>query len=315
MMQLINLYFTNPRKDADAFQSFITRNKMLLQNLMSNPQFYYSDQSVRIMTQNHPRGGGFPTVEELDKIDFDKVFEIYKERFANAGDFTFFFVGNFTVEEFTPMLAQYLGSLPTIDRKETWKDLGIRPPKGVVKKVVNKGTDPKSMVTINFTGEKEYDKKSNFYLSSLGEVLSIKLIEILREEKSGVYGVGASGSSSRIPYESYTMRISFPCAPENVEDLISATMGEINKIKKDGVSEEDLNKIKETQRRDREENLKKNRYWLGQLSSYYRNNSDLSGFYDREKLVEAMSSDDLKNAANKYLNMENYVQIVLMPEE
>jgi len=315
MLQLINLYFTNPRKDADAFQSFLARNKMLLQNLMSNPQFYYSDQSVKIMTQNHPRGGGFPTVEELDKIDFDKVFDIYKERFANAGDFTFFFVGNFTVEEITPMLAQYLGSLPVIDRKETWKDLGVRPPKGIVKKVVNKGTDPKSMVTINFTGEKKYDKKSNFYLSSLGEILSIKLIEILREEKSGVYGVGANGSSSKTPYESYTMRISFPCAPENVEDLISATMGEINKIKKDGVSEEDLNKIKETQRRDREENLKKNRYWLSQLGGYYRNNSDLSEFYDREKLVEALTSNDLKAAANTYLNIENYVQIVLMPEE
>ena len=111
------------------------------------------------------------------------------------------------------------------------------------------------------------------------------------------------------------MRISFPCAPENVDDLISATMAEIENIKVNGVSEEDLNKIKETQRRDREENLKENRYWLGQISGYYRNEADLKGFYDREKLVEALTSDDLKAAANQFLNMENYVQIVLMPEE
>jgi zinc protease len=315
MLQLIHLYFTNPRKDSVAFQSFIMRNKMLLGNLMSNPQFYYADQSSKIMTQNHPRGGGFPTVEELDKINFDKAFAIFQERFANAGDFTFFFVGNFSIEEITPMLSLYLGSLPSIDHQETWKDLGVRPPKGVVKEVINKGTDPKSMVTLNFTGEKPFDKKSNYYLSSLGEILSIKLIEILREDKSGVYGVGANGSSSKDPYESYTLRISFPCAPENVDDLISATITEIKDIKENGVSEEDLNKIKETQRRDREENLKENRYWLSQLGSYYKNKSDLDGFYGREKLVEALTSKDLKDAANKYLNMKNYVQIVLMPEE
>jgi zinc protease len=315
MLQLIHLYFTSPRKDSVAFQSFIKRNKMLLQNLMSNPQFYYADKSSRIMTQNHPRGGGFPTIEDLDKINFDKVFEVFEDRFANAGDFMFFFVGNFTVEEITPMLAQYLGSLPVIDRKETWKDLGVRPPKGVVKEVINKGTDPKSMVTINFTGKKAYEKQSNYNLRSLGEVLSIKLIEILREDKSGVYGVGASGSSSKYPYESYTLRISFPCAPENVDDLIAATIAEIENIKANGVSEEDLTKIKETQRRDREEGLKENGYWLGQISTYYRNKADLNGFYEREKLVEALSSDDLKVAANKLLNMENYVQIVLMPEE
>ncbi|RLD25176.1 MAG: insulinase family protein [Bacteroidetes bacterium] len=314
MLQLINLYFTNPRKDSVAFQSFIMRNKMLLQNLMSNPQFYYADKSSRIMTQNHPRGGGFPSIEDLDKINFDKSFEIFEERFANAGGFTFFFVGNFAIEEITPLLSQYLGSLPGSDEVETWKDLGVRPPKGVVKEVVNKGTDPKSMVTINFTGEKPYDKQTNYHLSSLGELLSIKLIEILREEKSGVYGVGASGSSSKYPYESYTMRIGFPCGPENVDDLISATMAEIEDIKTNGVSEEDLNKIKETQRRDREENLKENRYWLGQLGGYYRNNSDLGGFYEREKQVEALTADNLKAAANKYLNMKNYIQIVLMPE-
>jgi zinc protease len=315
MLQLVHLYFTNPRKDSVAFQSFIMRNKMLLENLMSNPQFYYADKSNRIMTQNHPRGGGFPTIEDLDKINFDKAFDIFEERFANAGDFTFFFVGNFTVEDITPMLAQYLGSLPVIERNETWKDLGVRPPKGVVKEVINKGTDPKSMVTINFTGEKLYEKQSNYYLRSLGEVLSIKLIEILREDKSGVYGVGASGSSAKYPYESYTMRIGFPCGPENVDDLIAATMTEIENIKANGVSEENLNKIKETQRRDREEGLKENRYWLSQIGGYYRNNADLSGFYEREKMVEALTSDNLKSAANQYLDMKNYVQIVLMPEE
>jgi len=315
MLQLIYLYFTNPKKDEQAFQSMITKNKMIYQNLMSNPQYYYSDQVSKIMSQNHPRGGGFPTVEDFEKINFERAYEIYSERFADASDFKFFFVGNFNIEEMTPMLELYLGSLPSLKRNETWKDLGIRPPKGVVDKVLNKGTDPKSLVTINFTGEKKYDKKENYVLRSLGELLSIKLIEILREEKSGVYGVGASGSSSKYPNESYSFRISFPCAPDNVSDLVAATFAEIDKIKKDGVSDEDLQKIKETQRRNREENLKINRYWLNQLRAYYYNETDLNTFFEREELTEGITSDDLKAAANKYINMENYVKIVLMPEE
>jgi zinc protease len=267
------------------------------------------------MTQNHPRGGGFPTAEDIDKIDLDKSLSIYQERFADASDFTFFLVGNFDVDQIKPMLELYLGSLPSINSNESWKDLGIRPPEGVVKEVVNKGTDAKSTVNITFTGKKPYTKDSNYYLSSLGELLSIKLIEILREDKSGVYGVGANGSSSKFPYESYSMRISFPCAPENVDDLIAATMAEVQAIKDDGVTPEDLNKIKETQRRDREESLKKNDYWLGQIGSYYRYNGDLESFYDREKMVEALTAENLQDAANKYLNLDNYVQIVLMPEE
>jgi zinc protease len=315
MFQLIYLYFTNPRKDQTAYESMIAKNKMLFQNLMSNPNFYYSDQLNKIMTQNNPRGGGFPTMEQLDQIDFERAFSIYQERFADASDFTFFLVGNVNVMEIKPMLELYLGGLPSINRDETWKDVGIRPPKGVVDETVLKGKDPKSMVTINFTGLKKYNKKENYNLSSLGEVLTIKLIEILREEKSGVYGVGASGNSSKFPEESYTFRISFPCAPENVDELVAATFDEIARIKKEGVSDEDIQKIRETQTRNREENLKENNYWLGQLRGYYIYGGDLDEFYDREELIKNVNSKDLQSAAKKYLDMENYVKVVLKPEE
>lgn len=314
LLQLMHLYFTKPNKDESAFTSMISKNKMLYQNLMSNPNFYFSNEVSKIMTQNHPRGGGFPTVEDLDKINFEKAYEIYKDRFANAGDFRFFFVGNFNIAEITPLLEKYLGSLPNTQREETWKDLGVRPPKGVVDKVIEKGEDPKSQVIITYTGEKPYDKSSNYHLASLGEVLSIKLIEILREEKSGVYGVGAYGSSSKYPVEDYSFRVSFPCAPENVDDLVSAVFEQIQSIKENGVSDEDLQKIKETQRRNREEGLKQNRYWLGQLNAYYSNGTSLDTFFDRKDLVDALNSDDLKEAANKYLRNDNYVKIVLMPE-
>jgi len=315
MLQLVNLYFTSPKKDSAAFQSLMTRNRMMFQNLMANPRFYYSDQLSKIMAQNNPRGGGFPTPEDLDKVDFERAYSIYQERFADASDFEFFLVGNFDIPEITPLLEQYLGSLPSLNRNETWRDLGIRPPTGIVDEVINKGTDPKSIVTINFTGEKSFTKKENYNLNTLGEVLTIKLIEVIREEKSGAYTVGASANSSKYPIESYSFRISFPCGPENVDELTKAVFAEIDKIKENGVTDEDLQKVKETQRRNREEDLKKNRYWLGQIGGYYYNGMDLDTFYESEELTNGVTSKDLQDAANKYIKMDNYVKVVLMPEE
>lgn len=315
MLQLTHLYFTAPRKDNESFESFKSKNRMLFQNLMSNPQFYYADQLTKILTDNHPRAEGFPKAEDLDLINYDRSYAIYKERYANAADFTFFFVGSFNEGELIPLLETYLGSLPGSDSNETWKDLGVRPPKGVVQKTVNKGTDQKSQVTIAFTGEKKYEKLSNYYLSSLSSVLTNKLIEILREEKGGVYGVGARSNVSKYPYENYAFTVSFPCGPENADELTKAVFDEIAKIKKEGVSDEDLKKVKETQRRERKDNLEKNRYWLNSLRAYYYNRSDLDGYYEYEEQIEKLSSDDLKETANTYLKDDNYIKVVLMPEE
>ncbi len=316
MLQLIHLSFTQPREDKEAFQSAIQRNKMLFGNLMANPNFYFSDQVSRIMTQNHPRAGGFPTPEEMDKVELDKVHGIYKERFANAADFKFFFVGNFDIEEMKPMLAQYLGSLPAEKgAEESYKDLGIRPPEGKVEKVINKGTDPKSLVQIRFTGEFDGDRYEAYLLDALAEVLNIKLIEILREEKGGVYGVGASGFTSRIPYKNYSFNISFPCGPENVDQLIAATFEEIENIVKKGPTEEDVAKVKEQQKRSREENLEQNRYWLNQIRSYVTSDRGFDTFYQYDEFVGKLNAKDLKKIAKKFLDTDEYIQIVLMPEE
>ncbi len=315
MMQLINLYFTAPRKDEKAFASFKSRNTMLFQNLMSNPQFFFQDQSIKIMSQNHPRAGGFPTAEDLEKVDLELAYKIYKERFQDPGSFTFVFVGNFEKEKIKSMLTTYLASIPEHSKDEIWRDLGIRPPKGKVEKVIYRGTDPKSQVSINFQGEAAYDKVEDYYLTSLGAVLSNRLIDILREEKSGVYGVGARGGMDNTPYDSYNFRVSFPCAPENIAELTQAVYSEIENIKKNGVSQEDLDEVKEAQRINREEQLKENRYWLNNLRTAYFDKEGLDDFYDYEKMVESITVKDLKKIANKYLSEKNRVEIVLKPEK
>lgn len=314
LLQLTNLYFTNATLDMDAFQSFITRNKGFLKNLNSNPQFYFNDQVQRIMSQGHLRGGGFPTEEQLDSIDPEWALTFYKERFADASDFTFWFVGNFDVEEIKPLLATYLGSLPALERTDAWRDVGVRPPGGMLNEVIKKGTDPKSVVVMNFTDSFDRTKEENFYFGALADLVNIKLIEILREEKSGVYGAGSNASTTSLPYEHYNFRIQFPCAPENVDDLVAATEEIIASIKAEEVTEENLKKIREQRRRSFEVNIKENNYWLNTLRSYYINGWDFNEIHESVNKLDDIKGDKIREIAKKYLDTEQYIKIVLIPE-
>jgi zinc protease len=314
MLQMLYLYFTAPRKNQESFQSFISKNKGFYQNLSSNPQFYFQGELIKILAQNHPRASGLPKSEDLDKINLDKAFQFYQNRFGDASDFTFLFVGNFKVDEIKPLLERYLGGLPAQGRQETWKDLGIRPPKGKIEKVISKGADPKSQVSITFTGETKFDSKDNYLLVSLGQLLSNKLIDKIREEKSGVYGIGARGSMNKNPYESFNFSISFPCAPENVDNLIAASLDEIKKIQAEGPSQEDINKIKESQKREYEVNIKQNRYWLSSLQKAYNDGSNPEEILNAEKKMEMLTAENLKAVAKKYLDLNSYIRVVLMPE-
>ena len=315
MLQLTHLYFTQPRLDSASFQSYINKNKAVYQNLLSNPQYYYRDRRARILSQNNPRGGGYPTVEDWNKVQLDEVYDVYHDRFADASDFTFFLVGNFNVEQLKPMLATYLGSLPTTNREETWKDVGVRPPGGVVEEDIFRGSDPKSMVNLTFTGALAYDREEAFQLNVLIQALNIKLIEEIREKMSGVYGISARASASKYPYEHYDITIGFPCAPENVDTLTQGVYREIRKLQENGPTEADLRKVKETLRREYETNLKENGYWLQVLESAYFNDEDPSEILDYEKVINALSVADLKVMAERYFNFENVAEIVLYPEQ
>ena len=314
LLQLIHLYFTAPRKDAAAFESFKTRQKQLYANVAANPQIYFSAEFQKIMTQNHPRGGALPKPEDFDKISLDRSIQIYKERFANAGDFTFLFTGSFNEETIKPLLEKYIGSLPGIAKKETFRDLGIRPPKTKVNKVITKGADPKSVVNIVFTGPAVYSTNDAYALRSLGELMDIKLVEQLREEKGGVYGVSASGGINRIPYSNYVFNITFPCAPDNADTLTDAAIKELKKIITSGVSTEDLEKIKEQQKRKLEVDIKQNSFWSNNLFDAYFYGSDPSEVLTKQKMIDSLSSKMIQDAAKKYINLNSYIRATLKPD-
>ncbi len=315
MFQLIHLYFTAPRKDEEAFASVISRNKAILTNISANPQYYFQDQMARFMSQDHLRGGGIPSVEDIEKIDHDEIMKFYTDRFGDASDFTFVFVGNFEIDKITELSIKYLANLPTLDREENWKDVGIRPPSGKAEKVVKKGTDPKSQVIMRFSGEADYERGDAFLINKLGDLLDIKLVENLREEKSGVYGVGANGSMTRWPYGHYNFQIQFPCGPENVESLTQAAIDEVKKLQNNGPEEEDLQKIREQYRRDVEEGHKQNNWWSNVLRSYTMYDLDFDTLLDYKKRMERITAENIQRIANKYINPDEYIRVILYPED
>lgn len=314
LLQLIHLYFTSPRNDKEAFESYKTKQKQLYANLSANPQIYFSAEFQKIMTQNHPRAGGLPKPEDFDKINSDRSIQIYKERFANAGDFTFLFVGSIDEETLKPLLEKYIGSLPSSSKKENFKDLGIRPPNSKINKVITKGADPKSLVALVFNKPVQYNYTDAYVLRSLGELLNIKLVEQLREEKGGVYGINAYGNINKIPYSSSSFSITFPCAPENADTLTAAAIDELRKIITTGVSAEDLEKIKEQQKRKLEVDTKQNQYWMNNIfdALYYGNN--LTEILNKENMIDNLSSQTIQNVAKKYINLDNYIRVTLKPE-
>jgi zinc protease len=313
MLQLVYLGFTQPRKDKQLFTSFINQQKGVIKNLLADPGNYFSDQFNRIKAQNNPNADFIPTEADIDRIDYDRVFEIYNDRFSDASGFTFFIVGSFKIDSIKPFIETYLASLPTLKKPENWKDMGIRPPAKKVDKAIYKGKDPKSIVAVYLEVNEPWDLLESHMFSSLGQLLEIKYTEVLREQMSGIYGMGVNVSLVKIPYNHLEVGFKIPCSPQNAAILTKAAFNEIRKIQKEGVSADDLIKVKEAQRREMESNLKENSFWIGQLVNSYR--LDDPGLITQvASRIDAVTSERLQAAAKK-INLKSYVRVVLYPEK
>ncbi|RKE92299.1 M16 family metallopeptidase [Ichthyenterobacterium magnum] len=301
LFQLIHLYFTSLNKDQKAFNSFKEKQKAFVGNLMASPQFYFQNEMGKFIYGDNPRYMGFPTAEAMDKADYDLAYQKYQERFADASDFKFYFVGNIEEKMLLKYVMTYIASLPSSNSREDYKVSNFRPRTGSHTKIIEKGEDEKSAVRITYQGATAYNKKEAHAFKSLAEVLSIKLIEKLREEEGGVYGAGARASIRKMPYGWYSFNINFPCGPENVEKLKTAALAEVDKLIANGPTDKDLAKIKEAQILEYKENMKKNRFWLRTLKNADYQNKDASKIFEFEKSVNSLTKEDLQNVAKKYL--------------
>ncbi|AXG70337.1 putative zinc protease [Kordia sp. SMS9] len=314
LFQMTHLYFTKLNKDQKAYNSFIKKQKGFLTNMMKSPQFYFQFEMGKFMNDKNPRYQGFPTPEMMDASDYDLAYEKYQERFADAGDFNFYFVGNVDEQKLQEYAEKYLASLPGKNSNEQPKYSSFRPLTGSHTKIIEKGTDPKSSVQIIFNGEAQYNSKDARAMQFLGEILSIKLIEKLREEEGGVYGASARGSIRSHPYGWYNMRISFPCGPENVDKLKTAALGELQAIIDNGPTEKDLNKVKEAALLENKEDVKKNRFWLRYLNSTDYTKRNPNRILKFEESVNGITVKDVQDIAKKYL-AGDYIVGIHNPEK
>ena len=313
MLQLNYLYFTKPRRDESAFNAYVSRIKNMIKPIRSTPRMIFSDTLSKIVSMNSPRVIALPSDAQLDQINLDRAMAIFKERFADASDFTYLMVGNFKVDEVIPLLEKYIGGLPSIKRKETWKDETPGFPKGLVVVEVPKNSEPQSTVAMVWKGDFKWNEEDRQGFSMLMNILAIKCRESMREDQGGVYGVSISGSASKLPKPKFFVTATWGCNPENITKLTQTVLDEMEKIKKDGPTEIDLNKVKETLIRERETRIKENGFWLTTLQNHFFNGDILLSLEDFKTLINSYSGSAIKVLANKYLDTKNYVQVALTP--
>ena len=314
LFQLIHMRFTQPRLDTAAWLTMRGAIQQSLTNRNMTPNAAFIDTINVTMSQNHVRSRP-PTLADLDKIDPQRALEIYKDRFANAGDFTFAFVGNITADSLKPLVEKYIASLPATGRVEMWKDLGDAPPSGVIEKTVRKGTAPRATTQVFFTGPFDNNPRNRFELLALTTLAQIWLTDVLREEMGGTYSPGLGGAGSRIPRPEYTINISYTSGPDLVDKLFARTLRMIDSLKTHGPSETDLTKVKEQIIRGRETNLKTNGYWASNIMSRDREHEDIDGLLGAyDEMVKNLTAKEIQDAAKKYFNTSRYAKFVLLPE-
>lgn len=312
-LQLVHLVFTAPRVDSTAFLSLRERMQAVLANQAASPQVAFGDTLSRTLTQNHPRHVRIDTTT-IRSWSLDESLAFYRDRFADADDFAFTFVGTIDTTALRPLVERYIGSLPTRPGADQVIDHGVRPPDGVIEKIVRKGLEPQAMTRIVFTGPFEYDERNRHLLRSLADVLEIRLRDELREERGGTYGVSVGAGYSHAPWENYSVTLGFGASPDSLDALAAAALAEIERLQKEPPPAETVRHIQEIQRRELEQGLRQNGYWLTNLSGRLLTGEAPISPERQRSLIDALTPEAISEAARRYLSLDRYVRVSLFPE-
>jgi len=313
MLQLTYLTLTAPRMDADAFTSYKTRMKAALLNQEANPMIAFQDSITFGVYGNHPRAIRIKS-DMIDKIDYQKCMDLYKDRFKDASDFTFILVGNVDLEAAKPLIEQYLGSLPAINRKESFKDTKMNMRKGEYKNEFKKKQETaKASVFTFYNGKCKYTSENDIMMSMLDQILDIVYTEKVREQEGGTYGVSVNGNITKYPKEEFSLQIVFQTDPAKKDKLINIIFKEIDSIAKVGPSETNLAKVKEYMLKKHNENLKENNYWLGNIDEYIYTGVDMNTNY--EELVNKVTISSLQKFAKSLFSQKNQIEVTMTSPE
>jgi zinc protease len=313
MFQLIYLTFTAPRADQVQFEALKARLRPMLANQQARPDAAFRDALVSALTQNHPRARPL-TAASVDQMSLDRSMAFYKNRFADASDFTFVFVGNFDLPAMKPLVERYLASLPSIHRVEAAVDRGVRPPDGVVEREVIRGVDPRSQVAIVFSGPFQNDPMHRLLVKTMSQMLGGNLQRILREVMGGTYGVSVESQFSKYPDSEYQISVGFSCDPARLTDLTAATWKLIRDFSQYGPTSDQLESARRALERELEVGFQENNELLNELTTKVEYGEDIADVFDPRPLYDQLTVASLRDAARDYLNTRRYVQVTLRPE-
>jgi zinc protease len=313
MFQMIYLSFTAPRADRSAFGVLTSEMKAMLANQQASPDVAFQQMLNTTLAQNHYRARPM-TPALVDEMDLDRSYAFYKDRFADASDFTFVFAGAFAYDDIRPLVERYLASLPSTRRLETWKDDGVNPPRGVIEKVVRKGIEPKSQAAIVFTGAFPFDSPHEVVLDALGIILEGRLRLSLREALRGTYGVDVETRDTKIPQPRYSVTIQFGCDPGRTEELVARLFREVERLKAQGPTDVEVADARQALMVGHQTDTAENQRLVARIAERYEFGQDLMEFFNLPGEYQKLSGVAIQEAARRYLDMANYVRVTLFPD-
>jgi zinc protease len=314
-LQYLYMYFTAPRTDKEVFDNEIEKLKTQINQVKNSPEVSFQLDWLKALYPNDKRTIMIPSEAQLKQLNLDKILKIWKERFNNAADWTFTFVGNIDESTALPLIEKYIGGL-TADKnkKEQWKDRSTEFAKGIVDKVVYKGTENKGMMTITFENNFNWSDKDRYGAKLLDNIGSIKLTQTIREQLGGTYSPYFNMNYEKYPKAKLVTICLYTCDPENIDKLTTATFEVYDKIINEGPVDEDIAKAKEQLITGRKTDMESNRFWAGQINGSRWYGYDMLTLDEYTNAINSVSKEDLKALAAKYLNHDGYVRASLKPE-
>ena len=313
MFQLMYLKYTSPRKDEKAYESYTTRIRNNLKDRNLNPNTALSDTMVVAMYGNHPRVQPF-VAADVDKVNYDRVLELYKDRTSDATGYMFFIVGNIDLDAIKPLVERYIGALPCNGRVEKFEKTTVETRKGIYRNnFKNKMENPTGTENIIYTGKIEPSLKNRLVMSFLNQVLNIVYTEEVREKEGGTYGVGVRGSISKLPEGEFTLMVNFKMAPERREELAAIVTREFEKLAAEGPVAEQVEKVRSYMLKSFEDIQNKNAAWMNWLYNNYFENED--SYTGHEELVKSITAEDIRLLAKYILDQGNFIEVSMTPAE
>ena len=313
-LQLLYQNFNAPGDDPDALALMKRQLEAAVANRGRSPGQVFGEKLAEINSSGHCTSRPF-TAEQIPLLDRAKMLSVYKQRFSNAADFTFFMVGAFKVDSALPLLSQYVGSLPSAAKNSQFKDIGIRFPAGIQRATVEKGQEPRSQTVISFFADPSFDPVEQEHVIAATEVLETKLRDSLREDLGQTYTVSVGLQQSPPQRGDGYISVSFGAAPENINTMTERVLQEIKKLQTDGPSTELVANAKEGAKRDYETALKQNAYWLRRLQSVHLLGRDPKEIVSRAQRIDAVTPAAVQEVFRKYFPLDRFTAVTLLPEK